>query len=947
MNHGLYTDTAWSVVVRFANADGSHPDLSGADYIMTVVTAAGGIVFTFKSDSPSGTQGTIHTTEAATGVLVFSSSIAAHAAVDSGAYRVHLKVVKSDDVWEAEGKMVVGKPGASATYLIFDPPAAADGAAGVAISVIGRDGPQGPPGPTGPPGDITPALIVLRDLVEADKSAADVDVVLADGSAAASSASATTAAGFATASGVSASSSAVSAADALAAEIAAEAAAAWVLGITNGLYPDTTTGLAGTAEGSYFTVPGGSGTDTYLILYRKVAGLAVEIDRLPNLGAFLALVARFIPIDAMFAIMAADEPVYIGNDSPGYVYAVSDDDGRIVFGVNFNGELIVAGDFYPIEPLIYTGSDIAGFGNLGWGITDEDGLAVIAIDFDNSKAVIEGFPYPMEEPPIYTGIDAGWAVTDEDYKVVIGLTQTLQPLGYLATLAATITAGASALANNIDAEPIAYTKQYLAHETIYLVSGTGETRFTDGTYDAYNPEVVRNAYVKYRSARDGISRMWRATLDGLMNLPALTGKVRHLPSIGQSNAVWQGPAGSFEGTLTPDPVSATRVVMFNHSLYPNWPPSVSAPGTWFSVAETGEAAPLPAENLAYFVAAKPNDEYPMEDHAWGMGQRIVLGSDQLVLVSGHGVGGYSYDQLKYGTQPFQNVIDAVSAGVIAARALGLDFEVWAIPMFHGEADFQSAVYQAALTQLTADYNAAILPITGQATAVKLWLTQVANWTANPGGNAATALSNLAQLALHEAGTSILVMSTYHCPHAAGPAPGQAIHIPAYGVRMIGEKFGQALVYGPTWSPVRPLTITSTGTTGIATFQTLFGALQFNVQSGGNPNGIVNPGNYGFELTDPGGATITAITITGAAEVTFTWSQALTAGAYLGYARTGVAGNYPGPVTGARGCLCDSDTFAPSAILQAYRISVMGQTTGQAASPLVNWCVSFNKLITVS
>lgn len=54
-----------------------------------------------------------------------------------------------------------------------------------------------------------------------------------------------------------------------------------VISVSAGIFPDTATGLAATAEGNYFSVPS-TNPNEYLILYRKVSGAAVEISRSPN-----------------------------------------------------------------------------------------------------------------------------------------------------------------------------------------------------------------------------------------------------------------------------------------------------------------------------------------------------------------------------------------------------------------------------------------------------------------------------------------------------------------------------------------------------------------------------------------------------------------------------------------------------------------------------------------
>lgn len=68
------------------------------------------------------------------------------------------------------------------------------------------------------------------------------------------------------------------------AEAAADAAE-----LSGGVYPDTTTGLAAVAEGEYFSVPSAEDTE-YLILYRDVAGVAVEIKRYPSVEYFNGII---------------------------------------------------------------------------------------------------------------------------------------------------------------------------------------------------------------------------------------------------------------------------------------------------------------------------------------------------------------------------------------------------------------------------------------------------------------------------------------------------------------------------------------------------------------------------------------------------------------------------------------------------------------------------------
>jgi hypothetical protein len=119
LNHGLYTDTLWSVPVNFVDTAGAAVDLSGVEYVATV-WLNGTEAFAFKSTGAASDEGTIDTTDAATGVLTFAATETQHAAVAAGLYRLHLVRDLDDDVWAAEASLLIGQPGDRETYLKFD-----------------------------------------------------------------------------------------------------------------------------------------------------------------------------------------------------------------------------------------------------------------------------------------------------------------------------------------------------------------------------------------------------------------------------------------------------------------------------------------------------------------------------------------------------------------------------------------------------------------------------------------------------------------------------------------------------------------------------------------------------------------------------------------------------------------------------------------------------------
>jgi hypothetical protein len=119
LNHGLYTDTLWTVPITFVDAAGAVVDMSGVQYVAEVFTN-GASVFTFRSTGASASEGTIDVTSAASGILTISATETQHAAVAAGLYRLHLVRDLDDDVWAAEASLLIGQPGDRETYLKFD-----------------------------------------------------------------------------------------------------------------------------------------------------------------------------------------------------------------------------------------------------------------------------------------------------------------------------------------------------------------------------------------------------------------------------------------------------------------------------------------------------------------------------------------------------------------------------------------------------------------------------------------------------------------------------------------------------------------------------------------------------------------------------------------------------------------------------------------------------------
>lgn len=287
-NHGLYTDTAWAVPVLFKDAAGAAVDMSGYAYVAELI-AAGATAFSFKSTGGGASDGTIDTAQAATGTLTFNASSTQHAAVSAGLYRIHLKRDVADDVWTAEGTVVIGGPGANETYVRFDDPGTeASGAVSYARSAeLAKI-----------------AAVAAQTGAEAAEDSATAQAVIAVEQATISTDNAAEASASATA--------------------AAAAQAAAIIGA--GVYAAEATGRAAVADGVAFKVQGSgdaaafeyrrvnSTTSTLIATYPSLAAVGTSLD----VGFNKPLVNTGTTIGAQFTMV---RNVPAPND--GYVTEIS------------------------------------------------------------------------------------------------------------------------------------------------------------------------------------------------------------------------------------------------------------------------------------------------------------------------------------------------------------------------------------------------------------------------------------------------------------------------------------------------------------------------------------------------------------------------------------------------------------------------------------------------
>lgn len=274
-----------------------------------------------------------------------------------------------------------------------------------------------------------------------------------------------------------------------------------------------------------------------------------------------------------------------------------------------------------------------------------------------------------------------------------------------------------------------------------------------------------------------------------------------------------------------------------------------------------------------------------------------------MLVSCHGVGGYSYAQLKKDTAPYQNGIAQLDAAVALSAAAGESLIVRGVTNVHGESDHVGANpdYEASLVEWQANLEADVKQRTGQTLGVPMFHTQMSSFTKF--GSDFSAVT-LAQWQAHVDHPRVLVMvgPKYMLPYVA-----DGVHLSNEGYRWLGEYHAKAyareILEGKAWEPLRPLAATRAG--AVITIELLVPSPPLVLDT----TLVSDPGNYGFQFFDGSGAApaISSVAVVDATHVAITLAaEPIGPNPIVRYAFQAPVGANAGPTTGPRGNLRDSD-----------------------------------------
>lgn len=302
-----------------------------------------------------------------------------------------------------------------------------------------------------------------------------------------------------------------------------------------------------------------------------------------------------------------------------------------------------------------------------------------------------------------------------------------------------------------------------------------------------------------------------------------------------------------------------------------------------------------------------------------------VGSGFQAIFNGQAFGGQDYQAIKKGgsTGVYEKVIAQI--GDVKTGRPNVVYK--AVTCIHGEQDGlnNNINYAANLAQWASDYDTDIKSTTGQAADVPFLLCQTATaggYGFNGGITETTFPTPLQQLDAHVNNANIhMVCSKYHLAYA------DHSHIKNISQRVLGEYYNKAFTRienGSGWEPVRPTSVVGVGSTVVIDFTGAIGNLVFDTSL------VKLATNNGFDYVDDSGNTISAVNITGTAQVTLTLSGNVGANAFVSYAYHNGDGGSSNQVSGDgdRGNLRDSDTA----------VSVYD------GSPLYNWAVIFRESV---
>lgn len=490
-----------------------------------------------------------------------------------------------------------------------------------------------------------------------------------------------------------------------------------------------------------------------------------------------------------------------------------------------------------------------------WAVTDEVGQPILGVkDTGVVHAVLDKLP----------GLDLvgdyAWAIVDANKVVLLGIKWS----------------GEVVIFAQPTAQPSSFAAGPPGAQDIWALVGGDPYQLTSSG-DNYSP-VVASGQVSFVQRKGPVSQVTLA-LPAVGQLGAYVTRILHILGSGQSLCM-----GSTSPAVTLQPPTANRLLTIQDGVRLTTDSDTLAPGM------VAPFKPMVAKNW----------ETPVVQMTAQLNRLRGLPANAATLTSVHGRGGVGITNLWKGTQPYANLITAVTAAKAECDRLGYGYQVPFIDWIHGENDRNSAagLYTSRLIQMQADYETDIQAISGQPEGVPVLLDQISNWTAYDGAESLVPFEQL-QIALDNPTKFLCAGPKYWAQTSA-----DGIHLPSQNSMRLGaihEQPAKAIIEGCSWLPTHCTSAVRNGATVALQFHTPCGPLVSDTVN------VTDPGNWGIRwMDDSMSATVIRVQLKGDNIVLVTLSAVPTgANPKIGIADIGTSGAAAGPVTGPRACLRDS------------------------------------------
>ncbi|WP_228283833.1 hypothetical protein [Klebsiella variicola] len=433
---------------------------------------------------------------------------------------------------------------------------------------------------------------------------------------------------------------------------------------------------------------------------------------------------------------------------------------------------------------------------------------------------------------------------------------------------------------------------------IIAVDGGDVTQITNDTGISNIAPVAFAKFIRFLSKISGSYLTNRSTYNGKYRVRESENILLHYIGTGQSLKA----GGS---TISQAPVTIASEADYGVISFSTGP-KVDLKYDTLDESLLGSATPA-REN----VGTRPGQESP----SCGIAYKIHELTGHTVLASTAASSGTDIAGISAGTATFTAATKMIQAAVAMADELGMEY-VPVLVLIHGNQNAAAGTsissYRAAMETLRAQYESVINTATGKSQSLHMFVGQLSNIIPY-GGTAGTTKTNNIGIAQYQEARDNAFIHLASAQYARPYSDGE--HLTSAGYRTEGEVIG-AVVGGwlndNTKSSLVPIEsgVVQSGTTITIPVAGCVGNLVIDTAR------VTDPGNYGFVLT---GATIASVAVSGsgtAAKIVITKTDSTTATA-ISYASQGIAGQNPGPVTGSRGCIRDSQPGSSRSGLPLY------------------------------